>query len=214
MLGDALEAGRSRGAVEQRRAEEQDRRGEAAEQEVLHRAFGGARAVAAEGDEAVRAERERLERHEEREQIRGAAEHHRAEHREEQDEIELATLEAVLVEVAAGEQGRERAATADGHVDEEREPIEREVAAERQLLRRRVVPEREREARAHEQDEEGHQPEVRALFHERIDEHHDEAGAGHPDERGKGRERAEVVGDHRLPAFRQFIVLPPWEGCR
>ena len=44
--------------------------------------------------------------------------------REEEERVELAALEVVLGEVAAGEQRREGAAEAEQHVEEEREAIE------------------------------------------------------------------------------------------
>ena len=106
-LADAGEVGVPGRAVEQRAAVEQQRGGEGAEQEVLDRRLGRARATRG-GSRSARTRRATSSRGRGTAMSRSPArgEHHGADGREHEQRVELAALELVLGQVAAREQRR------------------------------------------------------------------------------------------------------------
>ena len=88
--------------VKQGASKKQNRSRKRAEKEVLHRSLDRTRAGATVSDEGVGPKGHRLEAEEDTQQVDSAREHHRAERREQDQHVELATLEAMLPEVSAG----------------------------------------------------------------------------------------------------------------
>jgi len=160
---DAGEVGVAGGAVEQRAAVEEQRGGEGAEQEVLHGGLRAARRAAAEAGEGVDAERHGLEPEEEREQIPRGGEDDRADRGEGEERVELAAVELVLGQVAAGEERGEAAAQAEEEREEEREAVDDQVGrgvAEAVELVGADEPHGDRRGRAREERDGGAEGEI------------------------------------------------------
>ncbi len=199
---DAGEVGVSGGGVDQRGAEEEDRRGEGAEEEVLERALDGARAAAAEAGQRVHAQGHRLEPHEEGEHVGGSSEHHRAEGAEDEKDVELAALEAVLTQVATGEQRAQPTAEADGHVEEEAEPVggQEEVEDLRHVDRILAADQGEEGDTAREEEgRRGDGGDVGPLLGEGVGEHHEEPTEDQEQKRGDGNPGAHRTTSRAAP---------------
>src|SRR5690606_12685449 len=141
---DLREVDRASEAVEQRGAEEEERRGVGTEQQVLERGLLAQQsATPRETREDVQREREHLERDEEGEQVSGCDEQQHAAETEERERVDLGLLEAlapgelfVVRTRNRGRGGREGVLALRGAVGEDRDREDRQDE-ERALQRER-----------------------------------------------------------------------------
>ena len=126
--------------VDQRHAEEQEARREAAEQQVLQRCLLGARLVAVEPAEDVERDREQLDGQEDDHQAARPGEEHHAGGRRQDQRVVLAVMHAAAVEVVRADQQHQRGAHQDDRVDEQPEAVVGERPEVHGVRRGRVEP--------------------------------------------------------------------------
>ena len=185
---DPVEVCRPRGAVDQRDPVEQERGGEGAEDEILHRRLGRGKLALEESGEHVQRERHQLERQEQDNEIAGGGEQHHAAGREEDEGVVLARLGPVPSKVVDREHHDERRRVADHHVGEEREVVEHEHVLERAPG---LPPAREHhEERAHQAGEgDGGDELAPDRPRQEVEQEHEPGGAEHDQHRREGTDR-------------------------
>ena len=158
---DPVEVRRSRRSVRQGDAVEHERRGEGAENEVLHRRLARRKGLREEPREDVERQRHELERQEQDDEIaRGREEHHPG-RGEEHEGVVLARLRTAPPDVVHREEQAQRGRIADHDVHEQGEIVEDDHVVERATG---LAPARERrEERAHDARERDRSEDLLAL---------------------------------------------------
>ena len=129
-VGDLGQAGRAGGAVDEGDAVEEDRRGEGAEDEVLHGRLARLGPAAVEAGQHVQGDREDLEAEEDHDQVVGRGHEHGARRREQGQHVELGPVEALPPQVAVGDQRAEDDGAADQDHEEDAEAVDRDGVAD------------------------------------------------------------------------------------
>ena len=186
-----VEVGRPGGAVDEGDAVEQERRGEAAQDEVLHPRLLALDAPQLAGRHHVEREGERLEAEEEHDEIVGRRHDHAARGGHQHQRVDLGPVELDAAEVVVEEQRGDEHGHADDEGEEEREAVEADRAADQALgpVVLHVVPQQDGERRRDAGDdggEDGVAAAGPAPGQERRQHHQDEPAA---DQREQGRER-------------------------
>ena len=191
---DAGEIGVGGRPVEQGASKEQNRSCKGAQEKILHRALDRAGTGPAVGDQGVGAQGHRLEPEENAQQINGAGEHHGAKRREDDEHVELASLEAVLAKIAPCKQRREAGADANDDIEEQAESIDGEVTRDELWSRGNVSADEHGAREGGSCEERGcrDQSELGSLRAEGIDEHDRQPGADEQQQRRYSHE-----GTHR-----------------
>ena len=177
---DPVQVRRAGGAVDERDAVEQERRGERAEEEIFHRRLARGELPLEHARQDVERERHQLEGQEHDDQVAGGGQQHHAGRREEHQRPVLARLGAGAAQVVHREQHDEGAGVADDHVEEQREVVEHDHVAER--APRRAPP---RERRQERPDHAGERDHRRQLARQRARndvEHQHDCGGGQHDQ--------------------------------
>ncbi len=194
LRGDRVEQRRAEGAVGHGDAEEEEARGEGAEQEVLQRGFRRAQVGPPDAGEHVDRDRHELEAQEEDDEVVGLRHHDHAEQGEQEHDVVLAALDADRFQVVHRHQQREDADDADHDGEEHREPVEHEAAAESAAV---GGPEQRGGDRGGAEAEHAEPAETLAVgaFHEQVGDEHDHRGC-RDDDAGQQREPGNVHCGH------------------
>ncbi len=200
---DGGEPRRARGAVGHRHAEQEERRGERPEQEVLHRALDRAEPRAEAGQDVER-QRQDLERQEDDDEVGGDGDQGHPRRREQDERIELAARLARPPEVVEPVHEPQGGRRQQDQPDDDAEPVDGDRAGEHGEPAV-PVPQRDRGGggprHAGERDEQERQR-LDLAQHGAADEHEDPG----PDEEQLGDDRAEVDG-------RRPHGASPFETC-
>ena len=207
--GDHLgDVGGPDGAVHEGDAVQQERRGEAAEDEVLDAALGAAGLAAVARGEDVERQRHRLQPDEQHDQVVRRRHHDAARRGDEQQGVDLRTVERLAPEVVVARHGDEDQRGADGDRHEQGERVERQRLADerRRAVVRDVVPQDDRQhtgrTGGHGGDEgiEAARPErgqgADDEQEQRRADEHDHRREGEPVDVGSG----EGLGEHQPPS--------------
>ena len=129
--GDLVDAGRPGGPVDQGDAVQEDGRREGAEHEVLHGRLARLAAAAVVPGHHVERQRQDLETEEDDQEIVRLGHDHGPCRREQDQDVELRTVESFALQVAVGDQRSQDDGTADEQHEEDREAVEVEGVADR-----------------------------------------------------------------------------------
>ena len=130
-LVDRVELRRAGQAPDEGDAEQEDRRAERAEQEVLDRAFGGIGVGLVEGGQQVAGQDHQLEPEEQHQQVARRRDQHRAGHREDEDRGELGDRQAARDQVVGAEGDGQRDGGHEQQIEEGGQVIDLVRAPER-----------------------------------------------------------------------------------
>ena len=125
---DLDQVGGPGGAVDHGDAVEEERRREAAEDEVLEAGLLGLRPLPVEGGQGVDGDRQRLEGQEQHQQVVGHGHEHAARGRQEHEDVQLGPVEALAPQVVVGEERAEDHRRADHEDDEHPEAVDADGA--------------------------------------------------------------------------------------
>ncbi len=123
-VGDAREIGRSRRAIDQRGAVDEDRRGEAAQQEVLERSLVRGRTVSIETDQHVKPDGENLQPEEDDDQVVGLNHQQRTRTGGQRQDVKVSPGDALAPRPVVSHEGRQQHRASDGHVAHHRETVQ------------------------------------------------------------------------------------------
>ncbi len=190
---DAVDAGRAGQAPDEGEPEQEDRRAERAEEEVLDRALGRIAVGLVVRREHVARQDHELEAQEEQQQVGRGREQHRPGHREDEDDGELGDGEAARFQVVGGEDDRQAGDRHEQQVEERRQRVDPVCPAE--CVARSAARDESRGGHDCEAAERDADRDPRPAGQDEIDDQDRDGDADRGDERGDDRE---VARGHRV----------------
>ena len=199
---DVGQHNRAGAAIEQRHPVEEEARGKAADEQVFHGRLLARFPLPEEPGEHVEGERQQLDADEECEQAGGCDGHHHSRQRGQEEDVELALVEATVRQVGRRQHQHQESQQQEHDLEEERIVVDRNGAVEggETALRQdaRSV-DREGEGDDNSAGGERRQPGLALATEDRIGRQHDDAGDGH---NGKRRESSLLRRHQLAPSVR------------